>query len=193
MEKKLTQSQMEGSLQSSVSSLSLQDTESSPASVRKAYVPPHMRNLPSPQTSLKSSQPSKSQRGSFDKKRNDKDPNDPFYHRADVSKRSLRLEATLFGSQTNSGINFDKYDDIPVDVSGNDIPEPIVDFKSSNMDELLKFNIDLANYNHPTPVQRYSISVVTAGRDLMACAQTGSGKVSFVLINFRPQHFYCLF
>lgn len=185
----------EKSLQSSISSLSLDDSEPSPVSVRKAYVPPHLRNLPSPQTSLKSPQSARPQKSTstFDKKRNDKDPNDPFYNRPDVAKRSLRLEATLFGSQTNSGINFDKYDDIPVDISGNDVPEPVADFKSSNMDELLKFNIDLANYNHPTPVQRYSISVVTAGRDLMACAQTGSGKVSFHIVNFRLQPFYYLF
>jgi hypothetical protein len=187
MEEKLNHSEMEASLQSSVSSLSLQDSEPCPA--RKAYVPPHMRNLPTPKTSLKSQPPAKPLKNSFDKKRNDKDPNDPFYNRADVGKRNPRLEANLFGSQTNSGLNFDKYDDIPVDTSGNDIPEAVADFKSSSLDDLMKSNIELAHYNNPTPVQKYSISVVTAGRDLMACAQTGSGKVSFNLINFRLQPF----
>ena len=149
MEEKLIKAQTELSLTSSVSSMSLQDSENSPVPTRKAYVPPHLRNIASkPTTSLKPSEPFKSQRNNIvDKKRNDKDPKDPFYNRPDVGARTLRLESTLFGSQTNSGINFDKYDDIPVDISGNNIPEPIIDFKSSNVDELLKFNIEVNSKN----------------------------------------------
>ena len=37
----------------------------------------------------------------------------------------------------------------------------------------MKDNVRLARYSKPTPVQMYSVPIVTGGHDLMACAQTG--------------------
>jgi ATP-dependent RNA helicase DDX3X len=81
----------------------------------------------------------------------------------------------------NTGINFDKYDDIPAEATGRDPPKPISNFDDSPMDPLLKFNIACANFSSPTPVQKHSVPIVMAGRDLMACAQTGSGKTAAFL------------
>ena len=39
-------------------------------------------------------------------------------------QRDERLELEMFGTG-NSGINFDKYEDIPVEATGNDVPEHI--------------------------------------------------------------------
>jgi ATP-dependent RNA helicase DDX3X len=39
--------------------------------------------------------------------------------------RNSRMELELFGEHVNTGINFEKYEDIPVEASGGNIPEPI--------------------------------------------------------------------
>ncbi|KAJ3013935.1 UNVERIFIED_CONTAM: DEAD-box ATP-dependent RNA helicase [Siphonaria sp. JEL0065] len=118
-----------------------------------------------------------------------KDPSDEFYDRKDVRPRDPRLEAQLYGKQMSSGINFEKYDDIPVETSGNNVPEPIASFDDAALDSLLKSNVKLANYTNPTPVQRNSVAIVTSGRDLMACAQTGSGKTAAFLLPILSQNF----
>ncbi|MCO5589698.1 hypothetical protein L7F22_043666 [Adiantum nelumboides] len=92
-----------------------------------------------------------------------------------------RIQKELFGEaddgqHQSTGINFDKYGDIPVDVSGRDVPEPVTEFTSPPVDAHLLENIKLARYTTPTPVQKYSLPIVALGRDLMGCAQTGSGK-----------------
>jgi len=91
-----------------------------------------------------------------------------------------RLQRELFekNDHQSAGINFDKYDDIPVEVSGDNAPPPIETFTASIIGERLMENTKLCGYDKPTPVQRYSIPIGMQNRDLMACAQTGSGKTA---------------
>lgn len=91
-----------------------------------------------------------------------------------------RVENQIFATDkvTTTGINFDKYDDIPVDTTGRDCPQAITEFSDDVIGERLMANLALCNYTKPTPVQKYSIPIGLAGRDLMACAQTGSGKTA---------------
>lgn len=108
--------------------------------------------------------------------------------------RNEKMETQLFGvaedpNFQSSGINFDNYDDIPVEASGEDVPEPITEFTSPPLDELLLENIKLARFTKPTPVQKYSVPIVAKGRDLMACAQTGSGKTGGFLFPVLSESF----
>lgn len=76
-----------------------------------------------------------------------------------------------------TGINFDKYDDIPVQVSGRACPKGIENFEEADyLPESLRRNLKLCQFSKPTPVQKYAIPIGMANRDMMACAQTGSGK-----------------
>ena len=75
-----------------------------------------------------------------------------------------------------------RYEDIPVEMTGTDCPSGINGFDDVDLTEIIKQNIELAHYTQPTPVQKNSIPVILAGRDLMSCAQTGSGKTAAFLV-----------
>lgn len=95
-------------------------------------------------------------------------------------KADPRVERSLFGREDHqtTGINFDNYDKIPVEVSGENAPDPIDTYSVETIGEDLYKNTQLCGYTRPTPVQKYSVPIGTLGRDLMACAQTGSGKTA---------------
>jgi len=109
---------------------------------------------------------------------------DAFTENIDWSKplpRDDNLEKSLF-SGSNTGINFDKYEDIPVEATGEDVPEHINTFKEGTLGEIVDDNLENCKYTIPTPVQKYAIPIITQHRDLMACAQTGSGKTAAFLL-----------
>ncbi|XP_030613696.1 DEAD-box helicase 3 X-linked a isoform X2 [Archocentrus centrarchus] len=97
-----------------------------------------------------------------------------------------RLEHELF-SGSNTGINFEKYDDIPVEATGSSCPTHIENFHDVDMGEIIMGNITLSRYTRPTPVQKYAIPIIKSKRDLMACAQTGSGKTAAFLLPVLSQ------
>uniref|UniRef100_A0A2A4K6T1 RNA helicase n=1 Tax=Heliothis virescens TaxID=7102 RepID=A0A2A4K6T1_HELVI len=100
--------------------------------------------------------------------------------------RDERQELELFGTG-NTGINFSKYEDIPVEASGDRVPDFITSFEDVNLTEIMRQNIASARYDKPTPVQKYAIPIVLGRRDVMACAQTGSGKTAAFLVPILNQ------
>nr|XP_033803458.1 ATP-dependent RNA helicase DDX3X isoform X3 [Geotrypetes seraphini] len=97
-----------------------------------------------------------------------------------------RIEQELF-SGGNTGINFEKYDDIPVEATGSNCPPHIESFHDVDMGEIIMGNIELTRYTRPTPVQKHAIPIIKQKRDLMACAQTGSGKTAAFLLPILSQ------
>lgn len=92
-------------------------------------------------------------------------------------------ETTLF-KNFETGVNFEKQAEIAVDISGTGFEniKPLKNFAEAQLTELLMENVQKSGYKIPTPVQKYAIPAVLQRRDLMACAQTGSGKTAaFVL------------
>ncbi|XP_034704576.1 DEAD-box ATP-dependent RNA helicase 37-like [Vitis riparia] len=163
---------------------------------RSAYVPPHLRNRPpssTPPPPAVSAPPAANTRwgggggggggrsgGSFGRAASNT--------RTGGWDRGREREVNPFGDdvdveppfvqQENSGINFDAYEDIPVDTSGDNVPPAVNSFSEIDLGDALNLNIRRCKYVKPTPVQRHAIPISIAGRDLMACAQTGSGKTA---------------
>ena len=92
------------------------------------------------------------------------------------------LEENLYEHGVGSGINFRSYENIPVKVTGVDAPSPIRSFGMMGLDQRVFENIIRSKYKEPTPVQKYAIPMILGGRDVMGCAQTGSGKTAAYLI-----------
>lgn len=102
---------------------------------------------------------------------------------SELQPRNLNLENKLYKMDAAKGeINFDSYKDIPVEMTGDNVPESVSSFEEANLGEILDNNVDLMGMKQPTPVQIHSTNIVKNKRDLMACAQTGSGKTAAFLI-----------
>lgn len=69
-------------------------------------------------------------------------------------------------------------------VSGNAKPREINSFEEAKLRPFVVENIKKSGYTRPTPIQKHSIPIILAGRDVMACAQTGSGKTVSIYLSF---------
>ena len=54
----------------------------------------------------------------------------------------------------------------------------IVDFESLNLCQPLLAALDEIGYVTPTPIQEQAIPLLMEGRDMLGCAQTGTGKTA---------------
>ena len=62
-------------------------------------------------------------------------------------------------------------------------------FAELELGEIVNSNIVLSKYTKPTPVQKHAMPIIKKKRDLMACAQTGSGKTASFLVPVLSQMF----
>merc|ERR1712142_1276886 len=60
----------------------------------------------------------------------------------------------LYSSGISSGINFGKYENIPVSVTGENKPQPISSFNNAGLRPLLMENVVKSSHKVPTPVQK---------------------------------------
>ncbi|XP_052593040.1 probable ATP-dependent RNA helicase DDX59 isoform X3 [Peromyscus californicus insignis] len=69
-----------------------------------------------------------------------------------------------------------------ISVQGQEVARPIVDFEHCGFPETLNQNLKKSGYEVPTPIQMQMIPVGLLGRDILASADTGSGKTAAFLL-----------
>jgi ATP-dependent RNA helicase DDX3X len=164
------------------------------------YIPPHLRNKNSKEIDLNDNKKEENHWNvKNDFKRNFKKKESFFNNKKNYNNEYLEeVNPFMNSSKEELEIDFNKYDEIPIDIKGRDCPKPIENWGNVELHFKLLNNIKLANYKRPTPIQKYSLPIVIQGRDLMGCAQTGSGKtaaflfpiISHLLNNVPPQNYY---
>ncbi|KAG0063022.1 hypothetical protein BGZ89_010211 [Linnemannia elongata] len=95
------------------------------------------------------------------------------------------LEEELFGEENRilTGINFDKFSRINVSRKGGpERVDPLQSFEQAKLHPIILENIKRMGYLEPTPIQRNAIPILMKNYDLLACAQTGSGKTAAFLL-----------
>lgn len=69
-----------------------------------------------------------------------------------------------------------------ISVQGQDVARPIIDFEHCGFPKTLNQNLKKSGYEVPTPIQMQMIPVGLLGRDILASADTGSGKTAAFLL-----------
>ncbi|XP_013816723.2 probable ATP-dependent RNA helicase DDX59 isoform X1 [Apteryx mantelli] len=67
-------------------------------------------------------------------------------------------------------------------VLGQQVPRPIIEFEHCGFPETLNCNLKNSGYEVPTPIQMQMIPVGLLGKDILASADTGSGKTAAFLL-----------
>ncbi|XP_036442408.1 probable ATP-dependent RNA helicase DDX59 [Colossoma macropomum] len=72
--------------------------------------------------------------------------------------------------------------ELAIVTNGQEVSRPIIEFEHCHFPEALSANLKKARYEAPTPIQMQMIPVGLVGRDVIATADTGSGKtIAFLL------------
>ena len=67
-------------------------------------------------------------------------------------------------------------------MQGHTVPRPVTSFDEAGFPEYLMVSIRAQGFAEPTPIQCQAWPMALTGRDVVAIAQTGSGKtISFAL------------
>ncbi|KAJ4989848.1 DEAD/DEAH box helicase [Stagonosporopsis vannaccii] len=101
----------------------------------------------------------------------------------DVGEPNPELEKVLFEDENiqraGEAIKALSYE---VNIEGPEKIHPVREFDDAGLHPVMLENVKLCRYAAPTPIQSYCIPAVLTGHDVVAIAQTGSGKTAAFLV-----------
>ncbi|KZM19896.1 RNA helicase [Ascochyta rabiei] len=101
----------------------------------------------------------------------------------DVGEPNPELEKMLFQDENvQRAGNAIKALSYEVTVEGPEKVLPVREFDDAGLHPVMLENVKLCQYSAPTPIQSYCIPAVLTGHDVVAIAQTGSGKTAAFLL-----------
>ncbi|KZF20464.1 DEAD/DEAH box RNA helicase [Xylona heveae TC161] len=102
----------------------------------------------------------------------------------DVGPAHPELEKQLFQDENIMRIGNDilNIQEIEVTQEGEMRIRPVRKFEDAGLHPIMLQNVSLCRYEAPTPIQAYCLPAILKGQDVIACAQTGSGKTAAFLI-----------
>ena len=113
-----------------------------------------------------------------------------WYKQSNITPDTHNAKSMFSDESGEKGDDFFLYNSVEVRVTGEgseNLPKHLETFddlfsRCDNIPEQLRENLKLLKFQNPTPVQKYAVIAGLAGRDVMCCAQTGSGKTAAYLI-----------
>lgn len=108
----------------------------------------------------------------------------------DGSKRKAKKRRKEFTEEKRNELEKEKINQLRnahhISAVGRHIPSPVVDFNDLSSrygirSDLVQ-NIKNCGYEKPTPIQMQALPILLEGRQLLACAPTGSGKTAAFLV-----------
>lgn len=111
-------------------------------------------------------------------------PQHPTPHTGETGVKELRYfyrEDPFISGLTDEQVERIKQE-LGIQTEGKSVMRPIIEFEHCGFPSTLSGNLKKAGYEAPTPVQMQMVPVGLTGRDVIASADTGSGKtVAFLL------------
>ena len=113
-----------------------------------------------------------------------------WYKQTGITPDTNNAPAKFLDESGDRGECFELYNSVEVEVTGDgseSLPPHLDTFEEllsrfDNIPAQLEENLKLLKFQYPTPVQKFAVVAGLAGRDVMCCAQTGSGKTAAYLI-----------
>lgn len=115
------------------------------------------------------------------------DSTNNMFHATGSSYKKYNYKNTsksdLFGNKERRNKPKEIEEMVPMVRGGESVPEEIIDWTSANLKDDIVRGIYAYGYENPSPIQSKSISPIVSGKDVIAQAQSGTGKTGAFAIS----------